>query len=160
MVLESVLVHSFTSGWPEFPAPLVKEIVFNPLYILASFVKDKVPSIFLPLGIYPKTFELIGFHPSIHPLHLMVVTNPGGSAEKNLLWCRRCRRPGFDPWVRKIPWRRARKPTPGFLPGESHGQRSLAGYSPQGHKESDTTERLSMHAHMHTEVFDLWGELV
>ena len=36
---------------------------------------------------------------------------------------------GFDPWVGKIPWRRARQPTPVFLPGESHGQRSLAGYS-------------------------------
>ena len=74
-------------------------------------------------------------------MHLMVVTNPGGSAENNLLRRRRCRRPGFDPWVRKIPWRRAGKPTPGFLPGEPHGQRSLGGYSPQGHKESDTTER-------------------
>ena len=41
MVLENVQFHSFTSGWPVFPAPLVKEIVFNPLYILA-FVKDKV----------------------------------------------------------------------------------------------------------------------
>ena len=38
--------------------------------------------------------------------------------------------PGFDPWVGKIPWRRAWQPTPVFLPGESHGQRSLAGYSP------------------------------
>ena len=36
-----------------------------------------------------------------------------------------CRRPGFDPWVRKIPWRRKWQPTPVFLPGESHGQRSL-----------------------------------
>ena len=42
MVLESVLVSSFTSGWPVLPAPLVKEIVFSPLYILAPFVKDKV----------------------------------------------------------------------------------------------------------------------
>ena len=52
-------------------------------------------------------------------------------------------------WVRslvgKIPWRRARQPTPVFLPGEPHGQRSLADYSPQGCKESDTTEELSMH---------------
>ena len=39
--------------------------------------------------------------------------------------------PGFDPWVRKIPWRRKRQPTPVFLPGESHGRRSLVGYSPQ-----------------------------
>jgi len=37
---------------------------------------------------------------------------------------------GSDPWVRKIPWGRARQPTPVFLPGESHGQRSLASYSP------------------------------
>ena len=42
------------------------------------------------------------------------------------------RRPGFDPWIRKIPWRRKWQPTPVFLPGESHGQRSLAGYSPWG----------------------------
>ena len=43
-------------------------------------------------------------------------------------------------------WRRKRQYTPGFLPGKSHGQRSLAGYSPQGHKESDTTEQLTTHS--------------
>ena len=48
-----------------------------------------------------------------------------------------------DPWVRKIPWRRKWQPSLVFLPGESHGQRSLAGYSPWGCEESDTTERLS-----------------
>ena len=53
--------------------------------------------------------------------------------------------PGFDSWVRKIPWRSERLPTPVFLPGESHGERSLVGYSPWGRKDSDTTERLSMH---------------
>ena len=41
-------------------------------------------------------------------------------------------RPGFDPWIRKIPWRRAWQPTPVFLPGESHGQRSLVCCSPWG----------------------------
>ena len=51
--------------------------------------------------------------------------------------------PGFDPWVRKTPWRRAWQPTPVFMPGVSHGQRSLAGCSPRGRKESDTAERLS-----------------
>ena len=50
--------------------------------------------------------------------------------------------PGFDPWVGKIPWRRKWQPTPVLLPGESHGQRSLVCYSPWGHKESDTTEKL------------------
>ena len=49
----------------------------------------------------------------------------------------------FSPWVGKTPWRRARQPTPAFLPGESHGQRSLAGYSPWGHKELNTTEQLN-----------------
>ena len=47
--------------------------------------------------------------------------------------------PGFG----KIPWRRKWKPTPVFLPGESHGQRCLVGYSPWGHKESDMTEQLT-----------------
>ena len=55
-------------------------------------------------------------------------------------------RPGFDPWVGKIPWRRAWQPTPIFLPGESHGQRRLVGYSPWGCKELDTIEQLSTHS--------------
>ena len=45
-----------------------------------------------------------------------------------------------NPWVGKIPWRRAWQPTPVFMPGESHGQRSLVGYTPWGYKESDKTE--------------------
>ena len=53
---------------------------------------------------------------------------------------RSCRSCGFDPQFGEIPWRRAWQPTPVFLPGECHRQRSLAGYSPQGRKESDTTE--------------------
>ena len=48
--------------------------------------------------------------------------------------CRRCKVCGFDPWVVKIPWRRASQSTLVFLPGESHGQRSLVGYSPWGHR--------------------------
>ena len=48
--------------------------------------------------------------------------------------CRRCKRHGFDSWVGKIPWRRAWQPMPVFLPGESHGQRSLVGYIPWGGK--------------------------
>ena len=52
--------------------------------------------------------------------------------------CGRPRRHGFDPWVGKIPWRRAWQPTLVFLPGEAHGQRSLAGYSPWGLQKSRT----------------------
>ena len=56
-----------------------------------------------------------------------------------------CRRLGFDPWIRKIPWRRKWQPTSVFLPGKSHGQRSLAGYSSWGRKDLDATELLSTH---------------
>ena len=61
-------------------------------------------------------------------------------------YTRQNRRPGFNPEIRKIPWRRTWQPTPVILPGKFHGQRSLAGYSPWGRKESDMTER----AHLHT----------
>ena len=50
------------------------------------------------------------------------------------------RKAGFDLWVRKIPWRRKWQPTAVFLPGESHGQRRLVGFSPRGRKEWATTE--------------------
>ena len=50
-----------------------------------------------------------------------------------------CKRRGFDPWIGKIHWRRKCQRAPVFLPGEFHGQRSLVGNSPWGHKESDTT---------------------
>ena len=52
--------------------------------------------------------------------------------------------PWFDPWVRKIPWRREWLPVSVVLPGESNGQRSLAGYSLWGDKESDTTEQVTL----------------
>ena len=60
-----------------------------------------------------------------------VLDFPGGaSGKEHACQCRRHKRCGFDPWVRKMPWRRARQPTPVFLPGEPHGQGSLVGYSP------------------------------
>ena len=58
-----------------------------------------------------------------------------------LVKSRQCGRPGFDPWVGKILWRRKWQLTPVLLPGKPHG-RSLVGYSPWGCKESDTTEQL------------------
>ena len=75
---------------------------------------------------------------------------PGGSAVESACQCRRCRRCGFDPWVRKIPWRRKWQPTPVFLPGKSHGQRSLADYSPWVRKELDMTECSHTHTYIHT----------
>ena len=69
--------------------------------------------------------------------------------------CQR-KRCGFDPWVRKIPWRRKWQPIPVFLPGKFDGQRSLAGYSPQGHKKSNTTAKLNTHMHTHTHTHGLY----
>ena len=60
--------------------------------------------------------------------------------------CLRCGRPRFDPWVGKSPWRRKWQPAPVLLPGKSHGRGSIVGYSPQGRKESNTTERLHYYA--------------
>ena len=56
------------------------------------------------------------------------------------LQCKRQKGQEFDSWARKIPWRKVRQPTPGFLSGESHGQWSLGGYSPWDHRESGVTE--------------------
>ena len=66
---------------------------------------------------------------------------PGGASGKEpICQCRKCKRLGFDPWVRKIPWKRAWQPTPVFLPRESHGQRSPMSYASWGHKELSMTE--------------------
>ena len=64
--------------------------------------------------------------------------------------CQQCRRPGFDPRVGKIIWKRKWQPTPVFLPGESHGLRSLAHYSPWGRKELGMTEWQSTAVSPHT----------
>ena len=73
---------------------------------------------------------------------------PGGSVIKNPPVMQEMKGTEFDPWVGKIPWRRAWQTTPVFLPGESHGPRSLAGYSPWGCKELNVTE----HAHYNSTI--------
>jgi len=71
-------------------------------------------------------------------IHILSLSVKKFQTVKN--FCLQCRRPWFSPWVRKIPWRREWLLTLVFLPEEFHGQRSLAGYSPWGHKELDTTK--------------------
>ena len=72
---------------------------------------------------------------------------PGDAGGKEpVCQCRQRKRHRFDPWVRKMPWRRAWQPTPVILPGKSHGQRSLAGYSPEGHRvRHDWSDLAGMH---------------
>ena len=89
-------------------------------------------SIFLSFHLYHSLSSSLSLHASLF------LGIPGdASGEEPACQCRRCKRHRFDPWVGKIPWRTAWQPTPVFLPGESNGQRSLVGYSPWGHKESD-----------------------
>ena len=74
---------------------------------------------------------------------------------------RRPKRCGFNPWVGKIPWRTEWQPTPVFLLGEFHRQRSLAGYSPWGRKESDTMEQLNTLTHFSAQNSPIcWGILL
>ena len=72
------------------------------------------------------------------------VYSGGASGEDPTCQCRRHKRREFHPWVGKIRWKRAWQPTPVILPGRVHGQTSLVGYSQWGHKESDTTEQLTL----------------
>ena len=62
---------------------------------------------------------------------------------------------GSIPGLGRFPWRRKWQPTPVFLPGESHGWRTMVGYSPRGHKESDTTERLHFTFTFTTETYTI-----
>ena len=64
-----------------------------------------------------------------------------------------------QPWVGKIPWKRKWQPTPVFLPGKSHQQRSLEGYSPWGHKESEASEHTHTALRHTVDPWTTWVEL-
>ena len=75
--------------------------------------------------------------------HMIALDFPRGTSGKESAYqCRRLKRCGFYPWVRKIPWRKTWQSTPVFLTGDTNGQRGLVGYSLGGLKESDMTEQL------------------
>ena len=93
-----------------------------------SFLLSYVPFLHVPLGYHPR---ILSRHPG------------GASGKEPTCQCRRCKRCGFNPWVGKIPWRKKWQPTLVFLPGKSHRQRSLEGYSPKSCKESDKLRQLS-----------------
>ena len=93
----------------------------------------------------------VGCHAFLQEIFPTQESNPGLPHYRQILYCLShqmvknlpaMQETWFDLWVRKIPWRRKRLLNPVFLPGEFHGQRSLAGYSPCGQKEPDKTERL------------------
>ena len=86
---------------------------------------------------------------------------PGGvSGKESACQCRKLERGAFDPWDGKIPWRSKWQPAPVFLPGKSHGQRSLAGYSPWDCKELDRIQCACARAHTHTQTFNIYQVLI
>ena len=89
--------------------------------------------------------EVVALNSTLHHIDLIDTWSfPSvASGQEPACQCRKHKRCGFDPWVGKIPRRRAWQPTLVFLPGEFHEQRSLADRSPWGHRESDMTEQLS-----------------
>ena len=89
-------------------------------------------------------FSVWGFQWAEHlcPRNILKGFPSGASGKEPACQCRRDKRCGLDPWVRKIPWGRKWQPTPVLLPGKFQGWRSLVGYSPWGRKESDLTECL------------------
>ena len=100
-----------------------------------------------------ETIHLFAFLRFFIAVHCSCEGFPGGASYKEpVCQCRKHKSLWFDPWVRKIPWRRAWQPTPVFLSGESHEQRSLAGYGPWGHKESYLTEVILAHTHSSCKV--------
>ena len=77
----------------------------------------------------------------------LILPTGGAGGKESDCQCRRYKRHEFNSWVGKIPWSRKWQPAPVFLPGKYLGQRSLEGYRPWGHKESDMTTH-STHAHI------------
>ena len=105
---------------------------------------------------YDASLETLDIHVYIYVVYGTRTCFPSGSTGKEST-CQR-RRCGFNPWARKIPWRRKWKPTPVFLPGKSHGQRRLVGYSPQGcegvgHSDLATKQQQYVHTTRYKWIF-------
>ena len=101
---------------------------------------------------FPGKSTGVGCHRLLHSNVELVVKNlPGGTSDKEpACQFRRCKRCRFNPWVKKIPWRRAWQPILVHLTGESHGQRRLVGYCPWGsqrvgHNWSDLAQHTAAH---------------
>ena len=136
--MKSQMIHSLTWNKMSIFKEISKTFCFLSLqhFLFIPYFPAYSSSFSLILFFFKSMISLQGF--------------PRWLSGKESAWqCRRCRRRGFNPWIRKIPWSKKWQPAPVFLPGKFHGQRSLVGYSLWGCKESDMTEQLSMHAHVH-----------
>ena len=132
-----------------FPVQIpLLQLFWSPHYFFSKYDLHLLTS---PLLFFlSHTFEC---PPFVFPLSFSypVSKAPGGTSSRELAFQgRRPKRHGFDPCIRKIPWREKWQSTPVFLARESHGQKSLVGYSLQGHKQSDMAE-----PHTHIVACDL-----
>ena len=128
------LNHKNKACW-KLPWKITDLFYFNSLYLLSATVIHSLPAFFF-------FFLLSGiivswYHSWIIALHYVTFFFWGrgfsnGLVVKNPPAMQETKGHEFSPWVRKIPWRRKWQPNPGFLPGKSHEQRSLVGYSPWG----------------------------
>ena len=110
-------------------------------------------SIFVYAGkliIFSYTWAVVGLFPQL--FWFVREWKEVASGRESNCQCRSC---GFNPWVGKIPWRRKWQPSPVFLPGESHEQRSLAGYSPWGHKQIALSQWALTHAQKKINSFQM-----
>ena len=125
-------VYSYTSC-STHPKCYLCEDSINPQYLSISQHLSQWLAIMSPdctVSIYKARTVVLRI--LVYPAHRGF---PGGTSGKEpMCQCRRHKRRGFYPWVGKISWRKKWQPIPVFLPGKSHGQRSLMGYSPQQHK--------------------------
>ena len=120
----------------------------------------KIPWTEEPGGLQSMGSQRVEYNWVINTHFIRVTRNFSVHHSRRLHWwlrwlsiCLQCGRPGFNPWVRKIPWRRKWQPTPVLLPVKFHGQRSLVGYSPWGCKELNRTEQL--HSFIHSRIMSL-----
>ena len=131
--------------WKQFKKYLNLEEIWEFNCFLPIFFLLPTKVIKLTCGIYYKYFFEVFVN--IHAHTFLVAQS---------LNCLQCRRPGFNPWVRKLPWTRKWQPNPVFLPGKSHGQRSLAGYSPWGPRvghDLPTCKHMTYHTYIHKYIF-------
>ena len=94
-----------------------------------------------------KTLEYSIFHKDFFGGNLARGFLDGTGGKELICQCRRQKRPSFNSWVGKIPWRRVWQPTPVFLPEKSHGQRSLVGYNPRVAESRIWLKWLSRHTY-------------
>ena len=123
--------------------PLEKEMATHSSILAQRILWTEEPGGLQSMGSQTVRHDLVTKPPPPYRyacIYIFIMSFPGGfSGEEPACQCRRCERCKFSPWMRKIPWRRERLPTPAFWPEEFHGL-----YSLWGHKESDTMEQLSL----------------